>query len=85
MHEWKICEDIIREARRKRTILVDYKYGPMTTRRRNLALQKRRELLDNGTLEKAHIAYPARLMGKSKGDVRYRLIENFSDTDVSNI
>ena len=82
LHEWKVCEDIIYQARRKRTIFVDYKYGPMTTRRRNLALKRRRELLNSGAITQGHVAYPARLMGKGKDDLKYREIENFSNVDV---
>ena len=82
MHEWKVCEDVIFQARRKRTIFVDYKYGPLTTKRRNLALKRRRELINAGAITQGHVAYPARLMGKGKDDVRYREIENFSNVDV---
>ena len=82
MHRWKDCENFIWEARKKRTALVDYKYGPITTVRRNIALKKRREILDSKLVTKAHVAYPARLMGKGPGDVRYKLIEDFSSTQV---
>ena len=46
MHRWKDCENLIWEARKKKSALVDYKYGPITTVRRNMALKKRREILD---------------------------------------
>ena len=82
MHRWKDCEKFIWEARKKRSVLVDYKYGPMTTVRRNMALKKRREILDSTLVTKAHVAYPARLMGKSPGDVKYKLIEDFSRSEV---
>ena len=82
MHSWKMCEDIIWEARKKKTMFVEYKYGPLTTRRRSLALKKRKELIESGTLVKAHVAYPARLMGKSANDKKYRKIEDFSNADV---
>ena len=82
MHSWKVCEDLLWKARKKRNCFIDYKFGPLTTRRRNLALKKRRELLNNGTVTQAHVAYPARLMGKSKDDKRYRLLEDFSKTNV---
>ena len=39
MHRWKDCETFIWEARKKKTVLVDYKYGPITTIRRNMALK----------------------------------------------
>ena len=82
MHSWKQCEDIIWTARKKKNILVDYKYGPMTSKRRFLALKKRRELIDSGTIVKGHVSYPARLMGKGPNDNRYKLIEDFSQVDV---
>ena len=82
LHDWKTCEEIIQQARRKRILIVDFKYGPMTTKRKNLALKKRRELLNTGQIVKAHIAYPARLMGKGKGDIKYKEIEKFSNVDV---
>ena len=63
MYSWKSCEEIIWKARSNRTMYVDYKYGPITTKRRNLALQKRRELINSGEIVKGHVAYPARLMG----------------------
>ena len=74
MHEWNVCEDIIFQARCKRTIFVDYKYGPLTTKRRNLALKSRRELINSRAITQGHIAYPARLMGKEKDDLKYREI-----------
>ena len=83
MHSWKKCEEIIWKSRKQRGVFVDYKYGPWTTLRRNLALKRRRELLDSGELSKAHVAYPARLMGLKGNDKRYKLIEDFSSTPVS--
>ena len=83
MYSWKACEDLLWNARKKKNVFIDYKFGPKTTTRRNLALQKRRELLNQGTLCQAHVAYPARLMGKGKNDKKYRLIEDFSKADVS--
>ena len=71
------------EGKEKRNCYIDYKYGPLTTRSRNLVLKKRRELfLNNRTVTQAHIAYPARLMGKSKDDKRYRLLEDFFKINV---
>ena len=83
MHSWKVCEELLWKARKRKNVIIDYKFGPMTTRRRNLALKKRRELLNNGSLTQAHVGYPARLMGKTKNDKKYRLIEDFSKVDVT--
>ena len=82
MHRCKDCETIIWEARKKKTVLVDYKYGPITIIRRNMALKKRREVHDGTFISKAHVAYPARLMGKGPGDAKHKLIEDFSKAEV---
>ena len=54
----------------------------MTTKRRNLAMVKRRELLDSGELVQAYIKFPALLMGKKPGQKKYDEIEDFSSTKV---
>ena len=69
-------------SRKQKGVFVDYKYGPLTTLRRNLALKRRRELLNSGELSKAHVAYPARLMGLKGNEKKYKLIEDFSATPV---
>ena len=80
---WKDCENIISKARSPDAHLnVDYKYGPLTTERRNLALAKRKELKREGKLTTAFLKFPAVLMGKGPGDTKYREIENFSTLKV---
>ncbi len=65
MHSWKDCERIIEHFRTDGSnIFVDYKYGPLTTKRRNLALKLRQELKRKNELQKAYISYPAKLMGR---------------------
>ena len=56
MHRWKDCKNFIREARKKKSVLVDYKYGPITTVRWNIALKKRREIIDSKLMTKARVA-----------------------------
>ena len=46
-------------------------------------MKKRRELLNDGTVIQAHVAYPARLMGRVRKDQRYSLIEDFSKVEVN--
>ena len=76
-------ENILFKARSPDShINVDYKYGPLTTERRNLALAKRKELKREGKVTKAFVKFPAVLMGKGPGDTKYREIENFSTTKV---
>jgi len=76
---WKDCEHIIRSFRNSNTgIRVDYKYGPRTTRRRNMALQHRMELKKKGELDQGYVKYPAKLMGRKRNDKEYKLIKDFS-------
>ena len=82
LHSWKRCEEIVSKARKTKSLMVDFKYGPITTARRNMALKPRRELLDSGSLVKAHISYPAKLMGKGLNDIKYKLIEDFSKIEI---
>jgi hypothetical protein len=65
MSWWPDCETIIETFRKKNisdsshTTSVDYKYGPMTTKR------KRKRLIDAGEIVSGYVAYPARLMVKT--------------------
>ena len=81
---WKDCEAVIDAFRKdpRSKVFVDYKYGPKTTRRRNLAMMLRKELKQKGELKQAYVNYPAKLMGKREGDLRYRLIKDFSKEPV---
>ena len=79
MHSWKDCEDIIDTFRKNNSgVYVDYKYGPMTTKRRNLALQLRKELKQKGEIDQAFISYPAKLKGRKRGEREYKVIKDFS-------
>ena len=65
-------------------ISADQMYGPITSRRRNLAFQRRKELKQQGTITSAYVDFPARLMVNFPGDVKangkkvYKLHTNFS-------
>ena len=82
MFSWDVCENITKNARKERSFFVDYKYGPRTTKRRNLALAKPKELKATGAVDQAYIQYPAILMGKKSNEKNYRVIENFSSKPV---
>ena len=82
MKNWKDCETIIKSFRQKRAGIVDHKFGPLTTRRRQLALKKRYELKNSGQSVSGFLAYPARLMGRKDANSGYELIEDFSKTRI---
>jgi len=64
-------------------VKVDYKYGPLTTKRRSLAMQERRKMKDNREIVSAFVAYPARLMVKRPGETKYSLAKDFSKVKVT--
>ena len=92
MHSWKFCEDLKTSFRTKRMrdsnfgISIESKYGPLTTWRRNEALNARRLLKAEKKIVGGFIAYPARLMVAypvPEGQkLRYTLYKNFSTIPV---
>ena len=95
IHSWDLCQTIIDTFREKciadRTfhISADQKYGSITTKRRNLALNLRRELVANGTITSGYVNFPARLMVNYPGETVgprnrkiYKLHTNFSKAKV---
>ena len=70
---------------KKDRVIIEYKYGPLTTLRRGEAMKRRRELLEDKTLRNAYIKFPAQLMGKKDGQDSYELIEDFSQKCVSKL
>ena len=84
MMRWDACEALIKAAKEKKPAFsIDYKYGPMTTLRRNQALKLRKSLKAEGKIDKGFIKFPAMLMGKKTTDSNYELIHDFSKEDVS--
>ena len=83
MFGWEDCEALVKASRTDPSLRVEYKFGPRTTIRRNKALAKRKELKANRTVDKAFIKFPALLMGKKAGEAKYRVIEDFSDAEVT--
>lgn len=83
MLTWDSCEDLVKAARGQNDFYIDYKYGPMTTQRRNLALKKRKELKSAGVITSGFIKFPAILMGRKSDTDKYYEVENFSKAEVS--
>ena len=94
LHSWDLCRTIIETFRLKCVrnadfnIAAEQKYGPLTTRRRSLALKKRKELKENGEITGGYVDFPARLMVNINGQVNtegkklYRLHTNFSNYEL---
>ena len=93
-HSWELAQRIIEEFRRKCIadrsfqIYVDQMYGPLTTQRRKLAYDMRKNLKDQGIITGGYVDFPARLMVNIAGDVdfdgkkKYKLHTNFSGHKV---
>jgi rubrerythrin len=88
-HSWDLCQTVIETFKSKCireadfNISADQKYGPLTSRRRSLALKKRKELKESGAIKSAYIDFPAKLMvnnGETDtlGKKVYKLHTNFS-------
>ena len=88
IYDWKECEKLVDNFRknniadRSSQIQCEYKYGPMTTRRRNMALVERKRLKESGELVSGYVAYPAKLMVKKRGEKEYKLHMDFSRSKV---
>ena len=80
---WDTCEKLVDEARKQSEFSLDYKFGPLTTIRRNQALKLRKELKRKGEITKAFIKFPAKLMGKKDPNGKYEVIHDFSKDDVA--
>ena len=88
-HSWDLSQEVIDIFREKcikdRTFFIsaEQKYGPITSRRRQLAFQLRKELKDAGTITSGFVNFPAKLMVNYPGEMRgpkklYKLHTNFS-------
>ena len=74
----RIKRDIIASSIAKKTkIIVDQKFSPQLTERRNQALLRRKDLMKDQT-KQIYLDYPAKLMVKKKGsNEKYVLLEEF--------
>ena len=86
---WDDCEDIIEAFRKSNVsdsafgIYANYKYGRLTTVRRNKALETRKSLKASGQITQGYLEYPAKLIVKYKDETEYREHENFSKLKVT--
>ena len=85
---WSDCENITKSFRFYNMenpgykIYANYKYGRLTTMRRNEALKLRKELKASNEITQGYIQYPARLMVKHGGEETFRCHRDFSKEKV---
>ena len=88
MYDWKDCEYLMKKFREHNInnpgskVRVEYKYGPLTTKRRNLAMAERKRLKSTGGMVSAYVAYSAKLMVKTSPHGKYKLHQDFSNAKV---
>ena len=70
---------------KKDRISFDYKYGPLTNARRDIALKTRKDLLHSKEFDNAFVKFPAKLMVKKKNDEEYSEYDDFSKRHVSKL
>ena len=86
---WEVTQDIIKGfrnynmANKTFKVYVDYKFGPLTSSRRNEALKVRGELKREGTISKGYVKYPALLMVVKKGESRFTEHADYSKMPVT--
>ena len=81
---WKSYEANKSKAKKDR-VIVEYKYGPLTSMRRGEAMKKRKEVLEAKLYRNAYVKFPAILMGRKEGEDNYSEIENYSSKCVSKL
>ena len=95
LYSWDLCQSII-ESFRKRgisernfNVYAEHMYGPLTTKRRGLALELRKKLKEEGTISGGYVAFPAKLFVNRVGNVDmegkkvYNFHVDFSKHDVT--
>ena len=95
LYSWDLCQSII-ESFRKRgitdrnfNVYAEQMYGPLTTKRRGMALELRKRLKEEGTISGGFVAFPARLFVNRTGNIDmegkkvYNFHSDFSKHDVT--
>ena len=91
LYKWPDAERIVEAFRKynianpEHAISCDFKYGPLTTKRRNMAFMERKKLKERGEIVSGYVAYPARLMVKTsrRQGTKYICQKDFSHEPVS--
>lgn len=91
LYKWPDAERIVDAFRKynianpEHAVSCDFKYGPLTTRRRNMAFLERKKMKERGEIVSGYVAYPARLMVKTsrRQGTKYICQKDFSHEPVS--
>ena len=85
LYNWNNVDHLMKELRKHgkdSKIYIDQQFGPITTYRRKLALDKRKTLKDAKTITSGWIKYPAKLMVRYGEKTKYVMSEDFSKKSI---
>ena len=87
LYDWKFsekCKEAFKEKNiaKTSTIYCEQLYGPLTRERRRLAMEERKRLKTNNEIVSAYVDFPAKLMGKTTKEGKYKCIKDFSNVKV---
>lgn len=93
-HSWDLTQKIIEDFKKKNfqdntfKIYAEQKFGPLTSKRRSLALAQRKELKEVGAISGGYVSFPAKLFVNFTGQVNsegkkiYTLHSDFSKHEI---
>ena len=93
---WDICQTILEDFRKKCinergfNIFAEQMYGPLTTKRRGMAMELRKRLKEDGSITGGYVAFPAKFFVHRPGNLNidgkkvYTFHSDFSKRDVDN-
>ena len=70
---------------KKERVVIEYKYGPLTSIRRGHAMKMRKEILEQKTYKNAYVKFPAILFARKDGEDKYNIVKDFSNETVSKL
>ena len=85
LYNWNNVDVLMSELRKHgkgSNIYIDQQYGPITTYRRKLALNARKELKDAKTITSGFVKFPAKLMVKNGPKAKYFVQQDFSKVQI---
>ena len=74
-YSWELCQTIIKTFRKKGVserefnFFAEQMYGPLTTKRRSMALEVKKKLKEDGTISGGYVEFPAKLFVNHVGNV----------------
>ena len=85
LYNWNNVEVLmwgLRKHGKDSKIYIDQQYGPITTYRRKLALNARKDLKEEKSITSGFVKFPAKLMVKNGTKAKYVMNQDFSKVQI---